>query len=56
MDEGKVPPKKFRMVSIRKKKEGKTSKFVDAGSNKWNEREEKQRYGMGRQRRIENQN
>ena len=31
--------KNFGMVSTWKKKEGKTSKFVDSGSSNWNEKE-----------------
>ena len=38
-DEERLPPKNLGMVSTWKKKKRKTSKFVDAGSINWNERE-----------------
>ena len=44
------------MVSTWKKKKGKTSKLVDAGSHNWNEREGNQECGMDWQRRMEKKN
>ena len=38
MNAERLPQKKFGIVSAWNKKKGKTSKFVDAGSNNWNER------------------
>ena len=39
-----------------KRKKGKTSKFVDAETSKWNEREGNKQYGMDRHGRMENKN
>ena len=41
-----------RMMSAWRKKRGKTLKFVNAGSNNWNEREGNYQHGLNRQRRI----
>jgi hypothetical protein len=42
------------MVSTWKKKKSETSKFVDAGSKNWNERERNLKNGMVGQGRMEN--
>ena len=44
------------MVTARKKNKGKTSKFVDAGSNNWNERERNYERGRNRHGGMEKEN
>ena len=49
----KVPSKDFGMMPTWKTKNGKISKFVDAGGYRRNEKEGNWRFNMGRERGVE---